>query len=136
MKAPPERLLYDGSCALCHWAVRFVVVRDARGDAFRFAPLAGVAGQRAAAAAGKPLPDSLVVETGDGRLLTRSAAVVHVMRRLPPPWPALAAPARVVPTFVLDALYDLVARTRYRLFGRTDSACPVIPDQLRSRFDL
>jgi predicted flavoprotein YhiN len=37
---------------------------------------------------------------------------------------------------ILDALYDLVARTRYRLFGRTDSACPVLPAHLRSRFDL
>ena len=35
----PERLFYDGSCALCHWAVRFVLARDREGRAFRFAPL-------------------------------------------------------------------------------------------------
>jgi len=132
----PERLFYDGSCSLCHWAVRFVVSRDARGDAFRFAPLASEAFRKAAAAAGRAFPDSLVVETGDGHFLTKSAAVIHVMRRLPPPWPALAALARVVPPFLLDAIYDLVARTRYRLFGRKDTACPVIPAHLRSRFDL
>lgn len=131
----PERIFYDGSCALCHWAVRFVVSRDARGDAFRFAPLASEA-FRKAAAAGQELPDSLVVETGDGRFLTRSAAVIHVLRRLPRPWPALGALARLLPPFVLDALYDLVARTRYRLFGRKDTACPVIPAHLRARFDL
>jgi predicted DCC family thiol-disulfide oxidoreductase YuxK len=134
----PERLFYDGSCALCHWAVRFVVSRDVRGDAFRFAPLASEAfGKATAAAAGRAdFPDSLVVETGDGRYLTKSAAVIHVMRRLPFPWPALGALARVVPPFVLDAVYDLVARTRYRLFGRTENACPVVPAELRSRFDL
>jgi predicted DCC family thiol-disulfide oxidoreductase YuxK len=132
----PERIFYDGSCALCHWAVRFVVSRDVRGDAFRFAPFASEAFGKAAAAAGQEFPDSLVVETGDGRFLTRSAAVIHVMRRLPGPWPALGALARVVPPFVLDALYDLVARTRYRLFGRRDTACPAIPAHLRSRFDL
>lgn len=136
MNARPERLFYDGSCALCHWAVRFVVVRDARGNTFRFAPLAGETFRTAAAAAGKSFPDSLVVVTDDGRFLTRSTAVVHVMSRLPPPWPALARLARVVPTGVLDALYDLVARTRYRLFGREPAACPVIPAELRSRFDL
>lgn len=135
--AEPERLFYDGSCALCHWAVRFVVSRDVRGDAFRFAPLASDAFRKATAAAGRAdFPDSLVVETRDGRYLTRSAAVIHVLRALPFPWPALAAPARVVPPPLLDAVYDFVARTRYRLFGRTDSACPVVPTRLRSRFDL
>jgi len=133
----PERLFYDGSCALCHWAVRFVVVRDVQGDAFRFAPLASDAFGKATAAAGRAdFPDSLVVETRDGRYLTKSAAVIHVMRRLPFPWPTLGTLARVVPPFLLDAVYDLVARTRYRIFGRTDDACPVIPAQLRSRFDL
>jgi predicted DCC family thiol-disulfide oxidoreductase YuxK len=133
----PERLFYDGSCALCHWAVRFVVSRDVRGDAFRFAPLASDAFGKATAAAGRAdFPDSLVVETRDGRYLTKSAAVVHVMRRLPFPWPALAALARVVPPFLLDWVYDRVARSRYRLFGRTENACPVVPAELRSRFDL
>jgi len=42
----------------------------------------------------------------------------------------------VVPRPLRDRLYDLVARTRYRLFGREDEACPVIPEELRSRFDL
>jgi predicted DCC family thiol-disulfide oxidoreductase YuxK len=127
-------LFYDGSCALCHRAVRFVVARDTRGDAFRYAPLASEAFREAAA--GRDLPDSLVVETRDGRLLARSAAVIHVMSRLPRPWPALARLARVAPTPALDALHELVARTRYRLFGREPSACPVIPARLRSRFDL
>ena len=35
----PERLFYDGTCALCHGAVRFVLARDRDGSAFRFAPL-------------------------------------------------------------------------------------------------
>jgi len=133
----PERLFYDGSCALCHWAVRFVVARDVRGDAFRFAPLASAAFAKATAAAGRTdFPDSLVVETRDGRYLTKSEAVVHVMRRLPFPWPAFGALARVVPPFLLDRVYDLIARTRYRLFGRKQDACPVVPAEQRSRFDL
>ena len=37
---------------------------------------------------------------------------------------------------LLDALYDFVARVRYRVFGREPDACPVIPKDLRSRFDL
>jgi predicted DCC family thiol-disulfide oxidoreductase YuxK len=43
---------------------------------------------------------------------------------------------RIVPRPLRDAVYDLVARVRYRVFGRKDDACPIIPKALRSRFDL
>ena len=134
---PPERLFYDGSCALCHWAVRFVLARDPAGCAFRFAPLDSEAFRKAAPAEVRAsLPDSLVVETSDGRLLTRSAGVIHVLGRLGAPWRLVAGISRVFPRALLDALYDLVARVRYRVFGREPEACPVIPKEQRSRFDL
>ena len=133
----PERLFYDGSCALCHGAVRFVLARDADGHAFRFAPLDSDAFRRVASEAVRAsLPDSLVVETREGRLLTRSAAVIHILSRLGAPWRWLGTVARVLPRRLLDALYDLVARVRYRVFGREADACPVIPKELRSRFEL
>jgi predicted DCC family thiol-disulfide oxidoreductase YuxK len=133
----PERLFYDGSCALCHWAVRFVLARDPQGRAFRFAPLDSDAFRRAAPEAVRAsLPDSLVVETQGGELLTRSAAVIHILGRLGAPWRWLGGVARVFPRTLLDALYDFVARVRYRVFGREPEACPLIPKELRSRFDL
>ncbi len=132
----PERLFYDGSCALCHWAVRFVLARDPKGIAFRFAPLDSDAFRRVATPAARAaLPDSLVVETAGG-LLTRSAAVIHVLRRLGGTWSVVGGLARALPRPLLDALYDLVARIRYRVFGRAENACPVIPGELRSRFEL
>jgi len=135
--AAPERLFYDGSCALCHWAVRFVLARDPEGRAFRFAPLDSDAFRGAVPEAVRAsLPDSLVVETSDGRLLTRSSAVVHVLGRLGAPWLLLGGVARVFPRAFLDWLYDFVARVRYRVFGREPEACPVIPKELRSRFEL
>jgi predicted DCC family thiol-disulfide oxidoreductase YuxK len=135
--AAPERLFYDGSCALCHWAVRFVLARDREGRAFRFAPLDSDAFRKAAPQAVRTaIPDSLVVETRDGRLLTRSSAVIHILGRLGTPWRGLGAVAGVLPRALLDALYDFVARVRYRVFGREPDACPVIPKDLRSRFDL
>ena len=134
---PPERLFYDGTCALCHWAVRFVLARDREGRAFRFAPLDSEAFRSAAPPDVRAaLPDSLVVQTSDGRLLTRSAGVVHILGRLGAPWRLVAGAARVFPRALLDALYDFVARVRYRVFGREPEACPVIPREQRSRFDL
>ena len=133
----PERLFYDGSCALCHWAVRFVLARDPQGRAFRFAPLDSEAFRRVASEAVRAsLPDSLVVETRDGRLLTRSAAVIHILGRLGAPWRQLGGFARAFPSALLDLVYDFVARVRYRVFGREPDACPVIPKEQRSRFDL
>jgi len=134
---PAERLFYDGSCALCHWAVRFVLARDPEGRAFRFAPLDSDAFRGAAPEAVRAaLPDSFVVETSDGRLLTRSTALLHLLDRLGGPWRVLGRAARIVPRSLRDALYDFVARVRYRVFGRESEACPAIPKQLRSRFDL
>jgi predicted DCC family thiol-disulfide oxidoreductase YuxK len=133
----PERLFYDGSCALCHWAVRFVLARDPEGRAFRFAPLESDAFRGAVPEAVRAsLPDSFVVETSDGRLLTRSAAVLHVLDRCGGPWRVLGRAARIVPRALRDGLYDFVARVRYRVFGREPQACPVIPKELRSRFEL
>ena len=40
----------------------------------------------------------------------------------------------VVPRVIRNAMYDGVARIRYRIFGRTKDACPMVPPDLRSRF--
>lgn len=81
------------------------------------------------------LPDSLVVRTEDGRLLTRAAAVQHLLRRLGGGWGVLAALSRLLPRPVLDASYDAIARIRHRLFAEPKEACPVVPREIRARFD-
>ena len=81
------------------------------------------------------LPDSIVVPSGDDRLLTRARAVLHVMRRLGGVWRVLAGIASPIPMIVLDRVYDVVAAVRHRLFARPSQACPVLPAHLRDRFD-
>jgi predicted DCC family thiol-disulfide oxidoreductase YuxK len=76
-----------------------------------------------------------VVRTEDGRLLTRSAAVVHVLKCLGGPWRELGIVGGCVPRPLLDWVYDRIARIRHRLFAKPDDACPVIPRELRARFD-
>jgi predicted DCC family thiol-disulfide oxidoreductase YuxK len=131
-----EMLFYDGHCALCHGAVKFVLRHDRSGSAFRFAPLGGETfqskvptSQRAA------LPDSVVVLTSDGRLLTRSDAFVHILRRLGGGQKALAGVLALVPRPVRDVAYNLIARIRYRVFGRREEVCPLVPPEQRKRFD-
>jgi len=55
------------------------------------------------------------------RVLERSAAVMAALRVLPQPWPAVAALAALVPQPLRDAAYRLIARWRYRVWGRVES---------------
>ena len=130
-----ETLFYDGTCGLCHRAVRFVLAEDPDGAAFRFAPLQGDAFLAQVPDAERArLPDSLVLVTADGRVLTRSAAMRHLLASLGGIWRVLAAVVQIVPARLQDALYDGIARIRHRLFARPKDACPILPPDLRERF--
>lgn len=134
-KRRPETLFYDGTCGLCHGAVRFCLAEDRDGTAFRFATLQG---ERFAAAiearSRAALPDSLVLLTRHRRILTRSRAVRHALMNLGGYWRILGTASGAVPRPILDALYDVVARTRHALFRRPPAACPIVPRPLRRRF--
>lgn len=131
----PDLVFYDGTCGLCHRAVRFLVRRDRDGRAFVYAPLGGDTFRaRVPDEPRRDLPDSIAVLTSEGRLLTRSAAILHCGARLKRPWPWVAAVAGVVPRWLRDGVYDLVASTRYRLFTRPERSCPVLPPELGDRF--
>ncbi len=131
----PDLLFYDGGCGLCHRAVRFLVARDRRG-AFRFAPLGGETFLRTVGPEARVgLPDSLVVATSGGRLLTRSGAVLHLLRGLGGGWGLVGRVAAILPPRWVDGLYEAVARHRGGWFRAPDQACPRLPGDQRARFD-
>jgi predicted DCC family thiol-disulfide oxidoreductase YuxK len=131
-----EYLFYDGHCGLCHWAVKFVLKHDRSGEAFRFAPLQGPTFEaRVPMERRAGLPDSIVVLTHDGKLLARSGAFLHILRRLGGAWAVLASVLSVIPRLLLDLAYDFIARFRYGVFGRREDVCPIVPAELRTRFD-
>lgn len=111
---------YDRHCRLCRAAVRFIKRRD-RQQHFRFIPLQTEAGQQIADAVGldSSHPGSLVLSL-DGAHYTRSTAVLRIAFHLRFPWPLLAV-GWVIPRPLRDALYDWVARNRYRWFGKYES---------------
>src|SRR5262245_20129957 len=132
----PERIYYDGECGLCHRWVRFALARDRGRELFRFAPLQGSTfAAEVPETERRALPDSLAVRTSDGRLLVRSAAVKHVLRRTGGAWGLFAGLLGVVPTGVADWGYDQVARMRKRWFARPPELCPLVPRDLARRFD-
>lgn len=131
-----DLLFYDGHCGLCHRWVRRIVYADAAGDRFRFASLHGETFERELTATQRAgLPDSIVVKTPDGGVLTRSAAIRRIVDRLgrPPGLLLTTLPMRL-PRPLADALYRLVARLRFRFFDRTAQTCPTLPPEFRERF--
>lgn len=126
-------ILFDGVCNLCSRAVRIVLKRDRRRE-FRFAAMQSEAGRKLLAKAGLPEGgvDYLVLVEG-GRSYTKSDAVIRIAARLTPLWRCWALVARLVPRFLRDLKYDLIARCRYRIFGRS-SACMLPPPDAADRF--
>lgn len=135
MDERPLIVLFDGHCNLCNGTVRFIVKRD-RAMRFRFAALQGSAARRLCSERGMPMPmadepDSIIVLDGD-RLLERSDAALAIASRLGFPWRSCRV-FRLLPRGLRDGLYRLVARHRYRWFGRSDT-CMVPTADLRERF--
>jgi predicted DCC family thiol-disulfide oxidoreductase YuxK len=113
-------IVFDGMCVLCSANARFVLRHDRR-RRFRLTTAQGPLGEALYRHFGLSTGDyetMLVVDKG--RLLTESEAAIAIARGLGWPWKAAAA-ARIVPRRVRDALYRLVARNRFRLFGRRET---------------
>jgi predicted DCC family thiol-disulfide oxidoreductase YuxK len=135
METNPPIILFDGRCGLCTRSVQFILKRD-RDARFRFAPLESTAAARACTRIGAPTPqavepDSIIV-IADGQALERSDAALSIAARLPFPWPILTV-FRVVPRGLRDWVYGIIARNRYRWFGRHD-ACMIPTPEQRARF--
>jgi predicted DCC family thiol-disulfide oxidoreductase YuxK len=131
-------LLYDGVCGLCNQLVQFVLKRDAN-EVFRFASLQSAFASRVLARQGlnpTDLDTFYVVinyEEANEVLLLRSDAVAYVLKQLRGIYLTAAFILAILPRFLRDWAYSLVARNRYRIFGRYDT-CPLPSESTRSRF--
>ncbi len=127
-----DLVLYDPACRLCRAAVRFIIDRDPR-RRFVFAALDSEIGRSEIEAAAfeddpqgsivliTPLPPAV-----RRRYYRRSGAALRIARGLRFPWPMLAV-FLVVPAFLRDPLYQLVARYRYRFFGKVATTGLPVP---------
>ncbi len=132
-----ETVFYDGDCGLCHRAVRFVLAEDRGGELFVLSPLQSDAFVRLVPEDRRSgLPDSIVLRAADGVLHVRSDAVAHILDRLGGLWRVVGWLLRAVPRPVRDWAYDGVARVRKRIFAAPKDVCPLMPDELRGRFEF
>jgi predicted DCC family thiol-disulfide oxidoreductase YuxK len=129
-------LLYDGVCGLCDRLVQYVLAHD-RDRVFHFAALQGAVAREALkpfGVSGELTTLRVLVDyrSAHPRSLTKGRATIFVLSRLGWPWKA-AGLLSALPSPLLDAVYDLVARHRYRLGGRYER-CLVPPAEDRGRF--
>jgi predicted DCC family thiol-disulfide oxidoreductase YuxK len=129
-------LLYDGVCALCNGIVQFLMKTD-RLDKFRYAPLQSNLGREVLARFDiHSFPDGVMLLTdaltATEHLYQRSDAVAAALQQLGKPWRVVGRVLKLVPRPLREWGYGIIARFRYRLFGRYDT-CPVPPPEQRSR---
>jgi predicted DCC family thiol-disulfide oxidoreductase YuxK len=128
-------LLYDGVCGLCNRLVQFVLKRDTKAH-FRFASLQSDFACRILQRHGldpHDLDTLYFVEEPGERLRARSDAVIAVLRDLGGFWRAASFLLRALPTWLRDWGYRLIARHRYRAFGKYES-CLLPEEKYRHRF--
>jgi predicted DCC family thiol-disulfide oxidoreductase YuxK len=130
--APNPIVLFDGVCNFCSSVVRFAISGDPDGI-FRFTSLQSDAGQFFLNKFGLSTDDfdSFVLIEGD-RFFLRSTAVLRLCKKLKGLWP-LVYLLIIIPTPIRDFIYNIVARNRYRWFGKKKE-CFIPSADIRNRF--
>lgn len=137
---PQRLLLFDGVCNLCDRSVQFVIRHDRKGK-FKFASLQSAYAEQILKKYPEIAPFNKTGNNPDwgsivfilkGKAYTRSAAVLKVMEELGFPWKIVAV-FYILPSAFRDALYNFIAKNRYRWYGKKDS-CMIPTPELRDRF--
>ena len=124
-------ILFDGECNFCDSSVQFILRRE-KGALYTFAALQSKAGQALLKKYRVPLTiDSLVLLDGN-RCFYKSSAALRISKNLKGGWPLLSC-LLIVPKPLRDYIYNIVAKNRYKWFGKKDS-CTVPPPEIKKRF--
>ena len=119
-------VLYDGVCSLCDFFINFVHAHDTQ-NIFSFCRLQSDTGKELLKRYRQPFLKTVIyIEEDTEQCWSHSSAVLRIMSYLSIPWNLLYGFV-IVPKFVRDFCYSVVASNRYRLFGKKDGACPYNP---------
>lgn len=124
-------ILFDGVCNLCNGFVHFIIRRD-KNNYFKFASLQSETAKEILIRFGVQEKLKTIVFIENKKVYKRSTAALHICRRLQGAWPLLYG-FIIVPPFLRDAVYNLVAKYRYQWFGKKDQ-CMLPTPALQSKF--
>ena len=125
-------ILFDGVCNFCDRSVQFVLRRDKKAY-FNFASLQSEIGQQLLEKYKIPKDkfESLVLIENDKAYLFSTGAL-RIARKLNGAWPILYG-FIIIPSFIRDFFYKLIANNRYKIFGKKEE-CMIPSPEWRSRF--
>jgi len=132
MTDPSKIVLFDGVCNLCEGSVQFLLKRD-RQKVLHYASLQSDSGGKLLARTG--LDERFlksIVFIDEGEAFTESDAVLRICKYLPQPWKA-SQYFRFIPKWIRDPVYRLIARNRYRWFGKKEQ-CMIPEAGVKERF--
>jgi predicted DCC family thiol-disulfide oxidoreductase YuxK len=125
-------IFFDGFCNLCSGAVQFTIKRD-HNNIFRFASLqSDYAKEKLKKLATLPKEGESMVLLENGKFYVRSTAALRVAKRLGGLWPLLYG-FIIIPRFIRDAVYNYIAKNRYKWFGKQES-CWMPTPELKEKF--
>jgi len=111
-------IFFDGVCGLCNRAVDFLIRRDTN-RIFLFAPLQGKTASSELHGSLTDNPETIVCKDGKS-LYYKSDAILHIMMKIGGVWNFMAI-FYIIPKFIRDFVYDIVANNRYKVFGKKTS---------------
>jgi len=125
-------ILFDGVCNFCSFWVNFVIKKDKK-DIFRFAALQSETGEKYLKKFGLNItdPDTFVLIDGENYFI-KSTAALKVARELKS-WLKISYPLIFLPISFRDFLYDLIAKNRYKIFGKKD-VCRIPTAEEKKKF--
>jgi len=126
-------VLFDGVCNFCNDSVRFIIKRD-RKDLYRFASLQSKLGQELTAERGidtENVDSIILIQPGEAYYL-KSDAALRIAKNLKGLYPALFI-FFYLPRGLRDFFYDIIARNRYKWFGKKE-ACPMPSAHEQAKF--
>lgn len=125
-------LLFDGVCNLCNKTVQFIIRADKK-ELFKFTSLQSTTGQRLLTKVKLPTShfDSIVM-IDEGKVYTKSTAALTVCKKLGGIWLFLY-PLILIPKPFRDGIYQLIAKNRYKWFGKSNDCMLPSPD-IKKRF--
>ncbi|WP_219932552.1 thiol-disulfide oxidoreductase DCC family protein [Perlabentimonas gracilis] len=124
-------ILFDGVCNLCNASVQFIIKRD-KGDYFRFAALQSETGKAIANKYDVSDNASSVILIENEKKYTESTAALKIAKKLSGLWPLLYL-FIIIPPPIRNSIYRIIAKNRYRWFGKKDE-CMVPPPEQTHKF--
>lgn len=126
-----KTILFDGVCNLCNGSVNWVIDHDKK-NLFHFTALqSAFAKKRLQEIGHADYMDSIVLDD-DGQIFTESDAVIRILKHLGGVY-SLAVIFLIVPKFIRDFFYRVIAKNRYKWFGKQD-VCRIPTPELKAKF--